>query len=113
MATFRSEDILNGVITRFDPANVFFGLTDERFEESWLLIDDTEPVYTNWEKSYPLKRESHNCAALLKNGGWADYSCTTKYMSMCENVAAETYFICPGRVLQQMVDRGILRLSYI
>jgi hypothetical protein len=74
LATFKSADIMDGVYERFYEENVanfgiFFGLSDSVSEETWLLSDGTEPIFTDWAAAHPKNRVSHNCAGLYGNQG--------------------------------------------
>ncbi|XP_030852557.1 macrophage mannose receptor 1 [Strongylocentrotus purpuratus] len=66
---------------------IFFGLTDQADEGTFIWIDGTPLQYSSWKSPEPNGENNENCASLLPsnpNMGWDDASCNGIRPFICE-----------------------------
>ncbi|KAK2829623.1 hypothetical protein Q7C36_017613 [Tachysurus vachellii] len=83
------HDLISGLVSKIASSLFWIGLTDAENEGVWLWIDGT-PLNKNlswwkytpddWKQNNPL---GEDCVVYYE-GEWADVSCLTSYMRICE-----------------------------
>ena len=77
--------------------HIWIGLTDSKFEGTFLWTDQSSVDYTNWRGSEPNDMQGEDCAEFNSNynhrGGWNDVSCDAKLKFACQKCMTYCFFV--------------------
>ena len=85
LASIRTDEQEMEVMTLTGGLNVWLGGTDSEQEGNWRWADGTAMGYTQWRQGFGKRGYENNCVAMLENGDWGDFACTTTLYFVCQS----------------------------